>query len=201
MTTKKEIEIKLSMLKTFNNPSKRLEQYTTPSSIAADILWNAYMLKDIENKTICDICAGTGILGIGALMLKAKKVFFIEIDEKAIEILKENINNKNIEIIKGDARKVRVNCDTALINPPFGTSHKGIDIEIIKNNNHIPIIYSFHLSPTINAVKRKMIELNREITHEYGYRFLIRNTMRHHTKSKHYTEIRVLRTKKVINND
>src|SRR3989338_11601347 len=89
--TKSRLAIILSKLRQFENPKFLDEQYTTDSEIAAMVLWNAYMSGNIKGKTIAYLGAGTGILGIGALLLGAKKVFFVEKDENAVKILKENL--------------------------------------------------------------------------------------------------------------
>ena len=87
MVSKSSLAIELSKLKVFNQANVSLEQYPTDSEIAATILWQAKMNNDIEDKIIADLGAGTGILGIGALLLGADYVYFVEKDEKAIEIL------------------------------------------------------------------------------------------------------------------
>lgn len=43
-------------------PKVELEQYTTPAKIAADLLWNAHALGDIEGLKVVDLACGTGIL-------------------------------------------------------------------------------------------------------------------------------------------
>src|SRR3989338_8397937 len=86
--SKSSLAIELSKLKVFESPKVRQEQYPTDSEIAASVLWNAYILGDLEGKVIADLGCGTGILGIGALLLGAKKVFFIEVDKKALETAK-----------------------------------------------------------------------------------------------------------------
>ena len=40
---KKSLEILLSSARGFEKPLPELEQYETPSDIAADLLWNAFM--------------------------------------------------------------------------------------------------------------------------------------------------------------
>ena len=72
--TKTQLAVELSRLKTFQKPKMYLEQYPTDSEIAADMLWSADMQGDIEGKVIADLGAGTGILGIGALILGAKGI-------------------------------------------------------------------------------------------------------------------------------
>ena len=53
--SKKQLSIILSKLKVFEKPLFDLEQYPTDSEIAADALWQAKMLEDIDEKEIADL--------------------------------------------------------------------------------------------------------------------------------------------------
>ncbi len=66
---KKQLEIFLSNLKEMEDPDMFEEQYTTPGDIAAEIALFAYHRRDIEGKTVIDLGAGTGRLGIASLLL------------------------------------------------------------------------------------------------------------------------------------
>ena len=50
----------------------------------------------IENSNILDLYSGIGSFGIECLSRGAEKVTFIEKDEKAVKILKENLHNLSI---------------------------------------------------------------------------------------------------------
>jgi len=89
----KQLAILLSKLKTFEKAETKLEQYPTDPDIAAEILWHAKLKGDIENKLILDLGAGSGILGIGALLLGAKKVIFIDKDPKTKSLIENNIKS------------------------------------------------------------------------------------------------------------
>ena len=67
----------MSKLKAFIHPKVKQEQYTTDSEPAAEVLHSAYMNHDIKNKIIADLGCGTGILGIGCLLLEAGFVYFL----------------------------------------------------------------------------------------------------------------------------
>ena len=147
MRSKKQLEMALSRVKGFDNSKVSAEQYITPSDIASEVLWKAYMDGEIEGKVIVDLGSGTGILGIGALLLGAKKVYFIDNDPEVLSILKENIRNIESEyrdsengndwewesididvvetsesIIGGESELIPGNVlDTIVTNPPFGT--------------------------------------------------------------------------------
>lgn len=117
--SKSGLGIMLSELKDFEKHNLMLEQYSTPSEIAAEVLWNAYMNRDIDGKIILDAACGPGYLGIGALLLGAKRVFFVDKSKEALEILKENIRfiddryglniGKNAKIIESDIKDIRGN--------------------------------------------------------------------------------------------
>ncbi|EJW03581.1 hypothetical protein EDEG_02093 [Edhazardia aedis USNM 41457] len=87
----KTVEILISSLKAFKCPKIHLEQYITPPKIATQFLQLIDASENIENKKIIDLCAGTGFLGIGALLYSPLEVSFVECDEDAVNILKENL--------------------------------------------------------------------------------------------------------------
>ncbi len=51
----------------------------------------------IENSYIMDLYAGSGSFGIECLSRDAEKVYFVEKDKEAINNLKKNIRNLNLE--------------------------------------------------------------------------------------------------------
>jgi len=178
MITKSKLAIVLSKLKLFENPKSYLEQYPTDSEVAADILWNAYMIGDIENKKVADLGAGTGILGIGALMLGAK-VYFVEKDKDAIKTLKQNLEGyENYEISECDVSKFDKKVDTVIMNPPFGIQNRKADkpfvekaVEIAKNFYYIGI-------PDSEVFIRNF----GQITHKWAYKLKLKKTMKYHSK-------------------
>src|SRR3989338_7891909 len=85
--SKKELAVLLSKLEGFKGPKVRAEQYTTDAEVAAEVLWAAYMKGDIAKVSV-DLGSGPGMLGIGLLMLGAQKVYFVDFDQKAMEIAK-----------------------------------------------------------------------------------------------------------------
>jgi len=97
---KKHLAMALSRLRGFPEPKPELEQYRTPGNVAAELLWLAHSLGDIEGKTIADLGAGTGVLSIGACLLGAKKVYAVEVDETALEVARENASSLGIDCIE-----------------------------------------------------------------------------------------------------
>jgi len=226
MITKKSLAIMLSKLEQLNEPDPKLEQYTTPSEIAADWLYNAYMLADIKNKIIIDIGAGNGILGIGALLLGAKFVIFVDIDQQALSTIvnnvkRFNINDRyavlNLDIFDQDYKtKIKELCasklknaldelhsdtfiDTAIQNPPFGVNIQHKDTMFLERAFSLsPIVYSMHLhhKDVFSFFKNFAKQHGFNITHHFTYNFMIRNIYAYHTKPKHYTKTVVFRFEK-----
>ena len=77
---------------------------------------------DLTGKTVLDLFAGTGALGIEALSRGAASAIFVEKDFKALECLKQNLKNiENCKIIKQDAYKFESDqkFDLVFIDPPY----------------------------------------------------------------------------------
>ncbi|MCK4860117.1 MAG: methyltransferase, partial [Candidatus Omnitrophica bacterium] len=191
--SKSSLAILLSKLKVFEAPKLKSEQYTTDSEIAADILWKAYYLENINNKTIADLGSGTGILGLGALLLGAKKVFFIENDKNSIQTAKENLKfleeetgiklAKKAIFLNQDINNFNDKVDTVIQNPPFGTKQKHADkIFLEKAFSLTKVIYSFHKLETERFVNKISEDYSFNITHLWKFDFPIKSTYNFHKK-------------------
>lgn len=148
---KKELAITLSTLKTaYYSPA--LEQYTLSGDTAAEILVTAYHFGDIYKKDVADLGCGSGILGIGALLLEAQSVVFVDCDCAMLEIAQENAAKvtKGLKVGKvtfecSNIENVTHTVDTVVQNPPFGTRKKGADVQFLKKAAKIaPVVYSLH---------------------------------------------------------
>lgn len=192
--SKSRLAIVLSGLERFNEPKVRQEQYPMDSEIGASLLWNAYLLEDIGEKSIVDLGCGTGILGIGALLLNAKRLMFVDSDKKALDIAKNNVSKlksegyrmRIAEFICMDVEEVDTKADIALENPPFGTKVKHKDVVFLEKALKIaPIVYSFHKSETKVFLKRFADKNNAEITHIWDYKFPLKCTFEFHRRQIH----------------
>ncbi|AEH24930.1 METTL5 family protein [Pyrococcus yayanosii] len=148
---KKELAIILSKLKGFRSPKPWLEQYRTPGNVAAELLWLAFTLGDLEGKVIADLGAGTGVLTVGACLLGAKRVHAVEVDGDALTVLRENVSSMGFEgcvqVFKGDVSAFAVRVDTVVMNPPFGAQRKGADRPfLLKAFEVADVVYLIHLA-------------------------------------------------------
>lgn len=201
MNSKKALAVFLSKLQDFNKPKVYLEQYCTPSEIAADFLWDAYMNGEL-NGTVLDLGAGTGILGLGALLLGAKKVIFVEKDSDVLIILKENLtilknnfdNLGDYEIINDDLLMTDIEADVAISNPPFGTRNKHVDLAFLEYASiHAPVSYSFHKTSTLTFLRTRISQLGATIIQEKHYQFPLRQKLPQHKKKIEYIDVSLLK--------
>ena len=137
------------------NPKVDLEQYSTPATIAADLIWNAYALGDIDGMSVLDFGCGTGIFAIASSLMGASYSLGVDIDEESISLAKitqngifreHDIDDANANFIVGDInlfnsisdllndanlKNIGNNhsslsrFDTLIQNPPFGSQEKG----------------------------------------------------------------------------
>jgi len=204
MISKSRLAMGLSKLRVFPNPKIKSEQYATDSEIAATILTQAQMLGDISGKIIADFGAGTGILGIGCLMLGAKKVYFVEQDKEAMPVLRVNVEGLHNSDFKGSSiyfegrvEDFEITVDTVIQNPPFGTKVRHSDRVFLERAMAVaPVIYSVHKSTTEDFIEAFSSDNGFRISHFWDYELPLRATLKHHKKRVFYTKVRVYRLTK-----
>jgi len=191
----KSLAVELSKLKKIEAHNADLEQHDTPSEIAAEIIWAGFMTDDIKDKTIADLGAGSGILGIGALLMDAKNCIFIEKDRNAVKVLKENLSKfNNADLIETNVDNFEQKVDVVIQNPPFGSVKKHADSHFLKKAFEISnTIYSFHNASTEDYIK-KMAKKNRfRITTEWLFDFPLPKTQGFHFKPTKKIKVAVYR--------
>jgi len=193
---KKEIELLLEKLKPLEKPKVKLEQYSIPSYLAAEILNLAFLSGDIKGKKVCDFGCGSGKLAIGAALLGAKEVVGIDIDEDAIEQAEENLKiaeslvkkKLNVKFVCCDLREWKGKCDTVLQNPPFGI--KGIYTDKIfleKALETAKKIYSLHRNgreKVRNFLIKFISSKGGKIENIIKMKFFLPHTFKFHKKPK-----------------
>lgn len=200
---KGELAKKLSEFEGFSVLKVSLEQYTTPSELAAELLWNALMQGDIENKDVADFGAGTGILGLGTMILGAKSVYLIEKDLSAIETIQKNIDRLKseitgkIEVINKDITGFSKKINTIIMNPPFGTKQKHADKAFLEQAfKCAPVIYTIHKTSTENFINKITDDNNYQITHQWKYTLQLKASYKFHKKPAKNVQITIFRLEK-----
>jgi len=179
----KKLEEWLSGVSGFEKPKVKLEQYETPAHIAARILHTSEAsFGDLEGKFVCDLGCGCGMLAIGSAMLGSAFTVGFDIDEDALEICKENVDEfeiDNLDLVLADVRQLsesrwKKTFDTVLLNPPFGTKHNpGMDMEFLKTALALShnAVYSLHKTSTRAHITKKAAEwgVNMKVVAELRY--------------------------------
>ncbi|MCK4366084.1 MAG: methyltransferase [Thermoplasmatales archaeon] len=194
----KELEIILQKVPTYERPNPFIEQYMTPANIAADILFTASGFGDIQDKKVVDLGCGTGIFSFGAKHANAKEVIGIDIDEKSIEIAKNYAekNNEDIQFLIKDVKDLDIKCDTVIMNPPFGAqkSNRWADRRFIEKGFEIAkVIYSLHLSKTLDFIEKMILALGGEINYYKKYVFPIKHSFSFHNKKSLKFDVTLLK--------
>ncbi len=201
ISTKKQLAIILSQLKGFEEPQFRLEQYEIDSEIAAEVVWNAFYRREIEGKVVADLGCGTGILGFSTLLMGAKKVLFVDIDEKAISIAKENLKfleekfnvklSKKAKFIVSDVEFLDEKADIVVQNPPFGIKgDKHSDKLFLEKAFRITdVIYSFHKAESKKFVDAVAKDNGFVIEGYWEFDWPLKQTMKYHKKKVQYIKV------------
>lgn len=203
---KRQLEIALQSIPTFNTPKADLEQYQTPAEIAADLMWNAHSMGDIEGMKVADLACGTGILSMGAALMGASEVVGVDVDPDAVEIARQEASNRGLlEVVKfimADISDFHETADTVLQNPPFGAQkahRKEADRLFMEKSLQVaPVVYSFHLKDTEEFVRNFFQEQGGEITNTFYYRFPIPKIYDFHQKEKVEVDVVVVRVEKIV---
>ena len=189
----RKLEMLLEEVEGFSNPELELEQYQTPSPLAAEILHFAYMQGDLE-ESVQDLGCGTGILAIGAKLLGAGMVVGYDTDPKALEVAKKNAEKLGVEVefVCSDITEVSGHVKTTLMNPPFGARVKGRDRPFLSSALRTSeIIYSIHNRGSL-AFIQKFIK-PAVITHSYVAKFPLKRTFDFHQKEREIIEVEIYR--------
>jgi predicted RNA methylase len=153
----RKLEMELQQLRTFVEPKVQLEQYHTPANIAASFIHCVHGNGHVEGLEVVDLGCGTGMLSVGCLLMGASKIVAIDVDEvtsllrvhhwpqphgtaqDALAIMRENMASLDAEM----TARLEVRCadvltvaelaaDVVIMNPPFGTRAKGVDMAFLK---------------------------------------------------------------------
>jgi predicted RNA methylase len=189
---KKQLEILLSKLHAHPQPKLHYETYSLDSESAAQFLHIAgNIFSDVAEKRIADLGCGTGILAIGAMLLGATNVTGIDIDPDSIYTAAVNAEQNGIKLnlIIGDIGILRSRrFDTTLMNPPFGSWHRGMDMVFLEKALEISsTIYSLHKKSISSRryISQRVKELGGIVDQIFELQVVLRPTFTFHRKTKY----------------
>lgn len=198
ITKKKHLEMAIQKVPKHPNPKVDLEQYSTPATIAADLLWNAYSLGDIADKKVMDLGCGTGIFAIASKLLGAASAIGVDIDKDSTDLA--SCYCGDVDFICSDICDLEndFDVDTIFQNPPFGSqknAKKGADLKFISKAVELSpkVLYSFHMASTEEFLISYFEKNDLEITHIFRYNFPIPKIYEFHTRESANVEVIVIR--------
>jgi len=194
----KQLELLLQNIPPPDHPKPEWEQYHTPATIAADILYTAYAYGDIAEKHVIDLGCGTGTFAIGAAILGAKQVTAIDIDKDSIKIAKQHAQQHqlSIDFHTHPIEKFDIIGDTVLMNPPFGAQKSNLQADrrfLEKAMDNAEVVYSLHLEKTLPFLQKMITAKQGNITHNKTYEFPIPHQFHFHQKIKTQVKVVLLR--------
>ncbi len=203
--SQKDLGVTLSKLEGFSAPSFELEQYATPAHIAAEWIWSMALRGEVIGKTFLDAACGPGILGMGLLLMGAKKVYFVDKDDTAMGICQRNYEKMEQEYEIGEGTFVihdisvfDEHVDCVVQNPPFGTKEKHIDKKFLEKAFSIaPLVYSMHKYATRTFVEAISKDHGFTITDFWRFSFPIKAQFTFHQKPVKNVDVGLWRMEKV----
>lgn len=192
---KRELEIALERVAGFEDPDPSLEQYMTPATMAADILFRAWGEGDVEGMKVMDLGCGTGMFSIGAWLLGAGMVVGFDRSVDALRVAERNRETfgADIRFELRDVSDVDEGADTVFMNPPFGCQNRNADRAFLDRAMEASeCVYSIHMTGTIGFVERFCEKRGRRITWRKTYKYVIPHTFAFHNKEYRSVDVTVV---------
>ena len=187
----KQLVGELQRCETWAKPKVELEQYPTPPEIAAHMLLAAHAEGDLEGRLVADLGCGGAVLGIGAALLGAEHVLAVDVDEAALEVAAQNIEDAEVpvdllhcDVLQLAARTHTDATSAAPSNPaasaaPASPTARAADMAVVSPpraawaelprsfiESALPSNAEFTASLSLNDVDRAALELEAEQRHE-----------------------------------
>lgn len=196
----------VNTINSFQKGKIQLEQYTLPSQLIAFLL--VYIAKDLMNQRIVEFGSGTGRITLPLLKFLSPYLLCVDIDSEAMHNLKRLLNTQklNAELLISAIEFLETypwndSFEVTIMNPPFGTKRKGIDIVFLeKALTFSNKVISIHKS---NRDTRKLID---RISRNYNKSCEILATLEFpipplfvfHKKKSHYVCVDIYRISETI---
>lgn len=140
---------------------------------------------NLEDSVVLDLFAGSGNLGIEALSMNAQKCFLVDLNQKAVSVIKKNleklgISRNKVQILNLDYRraldiikKEKQKFDVIFLDPPYQTNYITKSIELITqydllNKGGLMICESDDLEKVIYSNYYKELK-----TKKYGDKYIV----------------------------
>lgn len=196
----------VNTINSFRKGKINLEQYTLPAQLIAFIL--AYTEKDLMNKKIVEFGSGTGRISLPLLKFFSPNLLCVDVDSEAMYSLKRLLNTQklNAELLISaieflETHSWKNSFEVTIMNPPFGTKRRGIDIVFLEK----ALIFSKKVI-SIHKSNRESRKLINRISRSYNKSCEILATLEFpipplfvfHRKKSHYVRVDVYRINELV---
>lgn len=198
--TKKKLEIYLESVPKMEDTGPKKEQYMTPATLAADMVFTAYAHGSVAGREILDLGCGTGILGIAASLLGAGRVVGVDCEKAFLTQLRRFAagNNLHVDAICADVETLCFRASSqnerfvTIQNPPFGAQFSG------RGNDRMFLtqafkwsdeVYSLHKLETEGFLQKFAHKARFQITLLTSYSFPLPHQFQFHRKEKEFIEV------------
>ncbi len=195
---KKQLEIALSQVQHSPSPNVAFEAYDLDPNTATELLSVADTYHDIADKTVLDLGCGSGILAIGAALLGSRETVGVDINKESIETARKNAETLKVhlDLVIGDIGTIRGDFDTSVMNPPFGTRRRGMDVMFLKKAlQHCRVTYSLHKMTKTSRqfLLRTIADVGGCVDAIFGLHICIPRTYGFHTKRRYSVAVDLYR--------
>ncbi|MFT4891446.1 MAG: putative methylase [Halobacteriales archaeon] len=180
MESKRDLARKLGPVAEFEEPDPALEQYATPTAVAAHLVHFADLQGDVGGRTVVDLGTGTGTLALAAALRGASPIIGVDVDSAALTRARANERRidppNSVAWIRGDAIRapLRVTDVTVVMNPPFGAQNgqEHADRRFLETTAEIAAVsYSIHNAGSEAFVESFAADHGGTVTHAFEVSF------------------------------
>lgn len=192
---KRDLEIILEGLEKQASFDASLEQYPTPATIVADVVFHAYMNGDVKDLKVLDLGCGNGTFAIAAALMGSGISIGYDISKDAIGVANRNKENLELDVSFHvlDVNDIAEGADTIFMNPPFGCQSRGADRPFLDKAMELSeCIYSIHKAETVDFVIRYCERNNRNVSLCKVYKYDIPHMFEFHRDKNRSIEIAVV---------
>jgi putative methylase len=198
---KRALARRLAAVEGFREPEPGLEQYVTPTELAAQLVALADLQDDLAGRTVADLGAGTGMLALAAATRDPDRVLALERDPDAVAVGRENETRVEpgvgVDWLLADATQPPLAAvDTVVMNPPFGAqrSNEHADRAFLETTAEVASVsYSVHNTGSEAFVESFADDRGGAVTHAFAAEFPVDAQFDFHTSERAVLDVEVFR--------
>ena len=138
---------------------------------ATELLLQALLAADLQEKAVCEVGSGTGVVGIAAMGIGARSYTGLDVDRRTIPVAEENVRR----CLRGRAESVRLLCSDLFSGVPEGERFDvvtGVVPPILHPGTHLSLFESILLESRVRLAERGRVLLCQRTI--YGTEHLLR---------------------------